>query len=228
MKVLFLSNYLSHHQKPLSDELYKILGAGNYFFVCTDRISNARKEMGWSYLDAPYSIEYGAQTSGLIEGMICSFDVVIVGHAPLSLIKQRIKERKLTICNTERRYKSISRYLKYPINTYKSYYFNRGYLLASSAYAPIDYVISGMRLKKCFRWGYFPEVKRYEDIDSVIRNKGKTDCPGNPISILWAGRLIKWKHPELALTLAKYLRDHRIPFKGMAFLKIPFVLSPRN
>ena len=35
MKLTFISNYINHHQIPLSDELYRILGK-DYVFVQTE------------------------------------------------------------------------------------------------------------------------------------------------------------------------------------------------
>ena len=52
---------------------------------------------------------------------------------------------------------------------------------------------------KCYKWGYFPETKRY-DVDNLISDKEKN-------KLLWCGRLIDWKHPELAVQTAVRLRD---------------------
>ena len=212
MRVIFLSNFLTHHQKPLSDELYAFLGNGNYFFVCTKEVSEERKRLGWPVLEAPYVLQYNDDTRSEIEKLIETADAVIYGDAPLALVKKRYEEGKLTLCNSERRYKTISRYLKYPINNYKSYYINKGYLLASSAFAPRDYIISGMPLKKCFKWGYFPEVKTYSDIDVIINKKGYSKEKHHVLSLLWAGRLIRWKHPETPLHIASKLRKEGYTF----------------
>lgn len=212
MRVIFLSNFLTHHQKPLSDELYALLGNGNYFFVCTKEVSEERKRLGWPVLEAPYALQYNDDNRREIEKMIETADAVIYGDAPLALVKKRYEEGKLTLCNSERRYKTISRYLKYPINSYKSYYINKGYLLASSAFAPRDYMISGMPLKKCFKWGYFPEVKTYSDIDVIINKKGYGKEKHHALSLLWAGRLIRYKHPEMPLHIASKLRKEGYTF----------------
>ena len=59
-------------------------------------------------------------------------------------------------------------------------------------------------------WGYFPEVKTYEDIYSLIEKK---EGALQTITILWAGRLIGWKHPEAAINLAKRLVKEGVKFK---------------
>ena len=53
--------------------------------------------------------------------------------------------------------------------------------------------------------GIFSGDKYYDDIDALISQK-------EPASILWAGRCIDWKHPELAVLLAKNLKSQNIPF----------------
>lgn len=88
-----------------------------------------------------------------------------------------------------------------------------GYFLASGAFATKDYWLSGMSLKKCFTWGYFPEVKEVESVYDLIDSKGyKTTDGSRRISIMWAGRLINWKHPEAAVTVAKQLLRDNIDF----------------
>ena len=44
--IVFISNFFNHHQKPLSNEIYKKLGKG-YLFIETDEISEERKKLGW-------------------------------------------------------------------------------------------------------------------------------------------------------------------------------------
>ena len=77
------------------------------------------------------------------------------------------------------------------------------YLLCSSAFAAWDYNTCGLFRGKTYRWGYFPEAKIYDDIDGLISRKKK---------ILWAGRFLRWKHPDLAVRLAANLRDMGLVF----------------
>lgn len=122
--------------------------------------------------------------------MIMDADIVQFGEAPLSMIKARVKAGKIVIRNSERRYKSKSRYLKWPIYTYQSLIYNKGYLLASSAFAPRDYMLSGMKPNRMFMWGYFPEVKYYDNIEEIFERKQKN---------------LGLKHPESTIEVAKML-----------------------
>ena len=56
MNIVFVSNYMSHHQLFLSNELYEITG-GHYSFIATEPISDERLKMGWQRITAPYIIE---------------------------------------------------------------------------------------------------------------------------------------------------------------------------
>ena len=57
MKIVFISNYFNHHQKPISDELYQ-LAKGEYTFVEMASMPEFRKHLGYSELDASYVVKY--------------------------------------------------------------------------------------------------------------------------------------------------------------------------
>lgn len=208
MKLLYLSNYYNHHQKSLADALYALLGE-DYHFVETTGVPDFRKKLGYQELSAPYILKYNEQTKYDIDRMIMVADVVIFGDAPLKLIKSRYEMGKLTLRDDESRYKNPNRYLKWPVYTYKSHWINKGYLLCASAYAPIDYMLSGMKPKKCFRWGYFTELKKY-DADELMARK-RIEAPKG-VSILWVGRLIGLKHPESTIKVAEKLKKKSLAF----------------
>ena len=63
-----------------------------------------------------------------------------------------------------------------------------------------------MNKDRCYKWGYFPEVKKYDDVDSIITSKQNN-------SILWVGRLIDWKHPECAVEVADRLKRDGYEFE---------------
>lgn len=210
MTILYLSNYFNHHQKQLADALYSRLG-DNYHFVATKGIPEFRKKLGYREIEAPYVIHYNDNNRREIDEMIIEADVVVYGDAPLNMIKARYDIGKLTFRDDESRFKNPNRYLKWPIYSYNSHWINKGYLLCASAYAPIDYFLSGIKSERCFRWGYFPEVKKYDRPEALIEKKGLKHPQG--VSILWAGRLIGLKHPEAAIYVAKMLKRDGVDFE---------------
>ena len=208
MVLVTLSNYFNHHQKPLADALYRLLGE-SYHFIETTGVPEFRKKLGYQEITAPYIIKYYEETRGDVDKLIAEADVVIYGEAPLAIIKARYKAGKLTFRDDESRYKNPNRYLKWPVYTFKSLWLNKGYLLCASAYAPIDYILSGMQTKKCFRWGYFTELKKY-NIDKLMAQKRIQTPQG--VSILWAGRLIGLKHPDSVIKVSEHLNRLGIAF----------------
>lgn len=213
MKLVFLSNFFNHHQKFVSDELYRILG-NNYVFVETEAVPEDKIQLGYHQYKEPYVVRYSEENKDYIDKLILEADVVHFGEAPVSLIKKRVSEGKLIVRDDERRYKALIKYLKWPIYTYNSFFFNNGLLLCSSAFAPRDYLLSGMKPSHCYKWGYFPEIREYEDIYEIIRAKRENiGLKQQDVSILWVARLIGWKHPEAAILVAKRLVEDGIRYE---------------
>ena len=64
MKLSFVSNYINHHQIPLSDALYEKLG-DSYHFIQTEPMERERAEMGWGLGEAPpYAIMKRRRNAG--------------------------------------------------------------------------------------------------------------------------------------------------------------------
>lgn len=208
MKILFLSNYYNHHQQPLCEAL-DARTAHQFTFVSTEGFSEERKKLGWELQkDVPFVREYG-ELIRENSNAILDADVVILGSAPLGLVQERLKARKLVLYYAERVFKSGYQPLKWLPRLYR-YWQRYGrhrslYLLAASAYTPADYGLHGAFLGKSYRWGYFPETKRY-DLPALMEKK-------EPRRILWCGRFLDWKHPEAALEIARRLRDDGCSFQ---------------
>lgn len=202
MKILFVSNYYTHHQHPLCEAL-DILTEHQFTFVETEEFSEERRNLGWeTQSNVPFVMRYDELIRNGCNGVMDA-DVVILGSAPLSIVSDRLKARKLVFLYAERVYKNGYQPLKWLPRLYR-YWFRYGkhrsmYLLCASAYTASDYALHGAFLGKSYKWGYFPEMKEY---DTLKLNAGK-----NPTKILWCGRFLDWKHPETALTIAKRLKE---------------------
>ena len=59
MKVTFVSNYINHHQVPLSEVLYREWG-DDYRFVATQPMDEERVRLGWNPdgVRLPYVLSY--------------------------------------------------------------------------------------------------------------------------------------------------------------------------
>ncbi len=206
MTLTFVSNYINHHQKPLSDRLYERLGEG-YTFIQTEDVALERLNMGWEDLAAsiPYVKKYSEDPEGCKE-LIRNSDVVIFGgQDDESFIEPRLLLKKPVLRYSERLYKTgqwkaISpRGLKKKYHDHVRYRKDPVYLLCAGAYVASDFALIHAYPGKMIKWGYFPEIKD-QDVDALMQKKrtGQTE-------ILWAGRMIDWKHPEMAVEAAKFL-----------------------
>ena len=97
MKVVFLSNYFNHHQKPFCEEMYRRFGS-DFAFISTMEMRDERKKLGYSQGDIPeYVLLSHINKEQHIKalGLINNADVVIVGKSPASMILMRILKGKL-------------------------------------------------------------------------------------------------------------------------------------
>lgn len=211
MKIVFVSNYFNHHQKPFCDEMYKRLGS-DFAFISTTVMREERKKLGYAQGNLPdyviLSYENEEQKKKALS-LINEADVVISGSAPNEFLLERIRNGKLLIRYSERPFKRKISCLK---RVYHAFSFRKRdlfkkniYMLCSGAYAANDYASVGMYKNRMYKWGYFPQVKEY-DIDELISRK-------NPTDIMWCGRFIDWKHPDDAVILAKKLKDAGYNFR---------------
>lgn len=199
MKIVFISCYFNHHQKPLCDAFHKLTNGG-FTFVATTQITEWRRKMGYKELSAEYVLDCsdGRNINQAIE-LINKADAVITDAEDLTLTKDRYSKNDLIFRYSERLFKSKLRYLKAPVYFWKSFRTRKMLLLCGSAYSKRDYNMMGMYKNKCYKWGYFPQVIQYDDVDKLISD--------TPKKILWVGRFIDWKHPEACVCAAQKLRQ---------------------
>ena len=211
MKVIFVSNFFNHHQKPLADEMY-LQSEGRYRFIATETIPDERVKLGWGMDSFPaYVIPSTYTNSHMAEilQLINESDVVIIGSASDSFIRERLRLGKLTFRYFERPFRNGWELYKYPVRFYRWHknnpQSNHFYVLCASAYTSSDFAKFFLFKNKCYKWGYFPEVKSH-NIAELINAKEAN-------SILWVGRLLDWKHPEVPILIAEKLKQKGYVFK---------------
>lgn len=232
MKLTFVSNYINHHQIPMSNELYRALGA-DYTFVQTEPMAEERKAMGWgiSGETIPYLKCYYEEPEAC-RGLILDSDIVIFGGVEDErYIEERLDSGRPVIRYSERLYREGQWKAVSPrglIRKYKDHtrYRNKEvYLLCSGAYVASDFHIVRAYPGKMLKWGYFTEMKQY-DLDALFGAKGSGvdgSVAGGVIDsakagasrvpeILFAGRFLPLKHPEYAVELAAHLKEQGLPF----------------
>jgi glycosyltransferase involved in cell wall biosynthesis len=216
MKAAFFSNFLNHHQLPLCLAMCRKLGIENFRFIATTPVPMERLAMGYSNMNHsyPFVIESYCGTKEKTEAWrwCAESDLIIWGSAPIDYFLHGIKKNKLVFQYSEHLDKPAIRG-KFSLCRRAStlYHLSRCvqknvYLLCASAYAAHDYFKCGLYWGKTYKWGYFPDVKRYDDIESVLNRK-------SPITILWVARLIELKHPEASIMVAKRLSEEGYSFE---------------
>ena len=218
MRFVFVSNYLNHHQIPFCRAMYERM-KGSFVFIQTEPVEEERLRMGWNgEVQEPYLTLFYEQPEKCRE-MIREAQVVLFGGTDdESYIQERLKSGKLLIRYTERLYKTgqwkavSPRGLRRKYLDHTRYRRGRVYMLCAGAYVPSDFRIVRAYPDKMFCWGYFPETKHY-DIEKLLADKGFVTESGERLPyLLWSGRMIDWKHPELVLETAKYLKERGIRF----------------
>ena len=216
MKITFISNFMNHYQLPFA----KALSESNdidYCFIATAPLAQDRLKLGFEDMNCQYPFilrSYDSRVSyDLCLARAYESDVVIIGSAPEDFIRKRITENKLTFRYSERLFKRGIWQLLWPRVAYTD--FTRHtiarhrniHMLCASAFTSLDCsLIHAYPANRMYKWGYFPEVKRYDHLETMLSRK-------NPSSLLWAARLIKWKHPEVPILIAKRLKEAGYSFE---------------
>lgn len=206
--IVFTSCFLDHYTLALGEELNKVFK--KYYFVADTKLPGDRAKLGFYDYDNNEYVIKAYEDKEKARKIIMNADVVVGGYYKYeSHMRERIKAGKLTLYSSERLFKTtnivgtILRYIKY-WTKYGRLYKNVP-LLCVSAYAADDYNrIFGLFEERTYKFGYFSEAINYE-VENLISMKSNN-------SLLWVGRLIKWKHPEYSLYIAKKLKEQGYDF----------------
>ena len=234
MTIAFFGNFMSHHVAPLSIELEKLVGNGNFYFIACEPLHEERFNMGYENMNHKYDFIVRSYESDIEYKRALQIakdvDVAILGSSLPIIHKIRRIANKLTFLYRERLFKNGTWRRFLPWTAYKvlrDYTLVRNkkfFLLCASAYTGSDVRLCGFHIEKCLKWGYFPEFE-------YINVKHKES---KPLKILWCGRMIWWKHPEHAVIVADYLRSKNIQFEmtivvsGEKSIEVETMISEKN
>lgn len=212
MKIVYVSNILNHHIKPICDELFQKFGKDFIFIATGSYTVNGLKGVEEAvFLNTPYLLQTHNNTKSvdLARKLCFEADVLIQQHANDSFIRERLKKNKLTFRVSERIFKGKKREalrrVKYIVRNLP--YRNKNlFLLAASGYTAYDMNKCFSFKNKIYKWGYFPEVRKIEEQSNVRKISDK-------LKFTWVGRFIDCKHPEICLIVADFLQNWNIDFE---------------
>lgn len=222
MKISFVSNYINHHQIPFCRAMCAYKGV-EFFFIQTQPMEEERVTMGWRQSEDLGFLRLYYEKKEECDNLIMESDVVLFGGCEdETYIARRLKQGRPVIRISERLYKEGQWKAISPrglIRKYKDHTkYGRApvYLLCAGAYVASDFHLVRAYPGKMYRWGYFPETKSY-DIRKLMEQKGmvlKDMAMGEKKipRLLWAARMIDWKHPELVVRAAGRLKERGIAF----------------
>ncbi len=213
MTITYFFLTLNHHEAPVVDELYKLIGNDLTFVELVDMSHSKEGKKGSTevFSNRPYLLkawENPRNEQKAMELARTSDVAMFCGYPSLRFQIERLKENRLSFEVSERwlkrgLYGMLSpRLMKVFLNYHIRNWRNRPlYRLCSSAFAASDHAMLGMYKGKCYKWGYFTKVEEefVEASDADVSTKGK-------VRILWCARFITWKHPELVIGLAAKLK----------------------
>ena len=215
MRLVFYCIVLNHHQACVADEFYKLLGE-DYAFVetarCMDNKGETEDYSTRSYLIRSWETKksYEKAMSMALSAEVCVFS----GYEALPFEKERLKKGLLSFDMGERMLKRgwlnlvsnriIKMVLAYHLGGWSK---KPLYKLCSGAFTASDQYKLRTFQGKCYKWGYFTEVKELKD--DMLKFKSSNDS----ICIMWCARFLNWKHPELAVKLARRLKDKGYKFQ---------------
>lgn len=214
MKIVMASVVLNSHQVGVADRLFEITG-GNFRFIETGRSVELDRKGGEDFSTRPYLVRVkDEEGNSEIFKLIEDADVMIYGAAPVEYLRHRVRTGKLTFLYSERWLKRgwvnifSPRLLRQQLFYHLHCHRKPVYALCASAFAARDFHSMLSFRGKCFKWGYFPPTPEIglKEISCCQKEDNVTD-------ILWAGRFISWKHPEMMIGLAKRLQHEGISYR---------------
>jgi glycosyltransferase involved in cell wall biosynthesis len=211
LRVLQVTNAISHHQLPLAREIAEMVGVENFRFAVTGLLNNERQQLGWnSQENEPWIIRAGERDKDQedLERWWDDATVVICGERRFRRMQDRIDRGKLTFYMSERWWKppiGMARLLhpRYALMTARFVKIAKSPLLH---YLPMGGTAADdMRRIAAFdgrmwQWGYLTELP--DPLPSCDRNSGG-------LRVLWAGRMLAWKRVDTLIQAFSRLRQER-------------------
>jgi glycosyltransferase involved in cell wall biosynthesis len=211
MTITFFTNFINHHQMPLSEELYRLTD-GNYYLVETEPIYDWLKTGGYSDLSyKPYVIQAwkSDDEANKAAAVLKKSDVVLFNpNEGLKYGVAAAKMGKLCLEVSERWLKRgwinilSPRLLRNMWYYHTLFKYKSVYKLCSSAFGAADQYKLFSYKNKCYKWGYFTKVDDEFEVEKLKQEVSTSEIT----PLMWCARFLRLKHPELPIKMAARLK----------------------
>lgn len=211
MKLVFYSIILNNHQANVADELWILLGDDYRFVELVEPNEGNAKGGTDDYASRPYLIKAWRSGEEWQEAMrlACISECCVFSGLPaLPFEKERMKRGLLSFDMSERWLKRGWVNLFSPVIfkfwlTYQMGAWGKKplYKLCCSAFAADDQYKVGTFKGRCYKWGYFTRVEKFD-----VEASTDVSTP-NITPLMWCSRYLMLKHPELPVLLARNLKS---------------------
>ncbi len=217
MRILQVSNIVSHHQLPLARALVEIVGEDNFRFCAMQVPDPERERLGWNNsIDEPWILRAGERECDRVqfEKWWVNADIVLCGERLFDKMSERVLEGKLCFYMSERWWKPPigmarllhPRFLKMSIEFLKVSKYSKFHYLPVGPYAEKDISVLTNLKDRMWKWGYFTELP---SPGRFFNNRINNDS----IKILWAGRMLDWKKVDTIIKATAELNRNRVLFE---------------
>lgn len=217
MKLVFYSIILNNHQANVADEFWGLLGNDYRFVELVEPNEGNAKGGTDDYASRPYLIKAWKSEAEWQEAMrlACSADCCVFSGLPaLPFQKERMKRGLLSFDMSERWLKRgwvnlfspviFRMWLSYKMGGWRK---KPLYKLCCSAFAADDQYKVATFNGRCYKWGYFTKVDKF-DVEA-----SSDVSTSNITPLMWCSRYLMWKHPELPIQMA-----HTLKIRGYHFV----------
>lgn len=229
MKVVMVTNGNLFHQGYLSSSFLKIPGVTYHCIISTPIEHTSQKMRLSTSLDFNFPIVIASKSKELWDfsrKLIEEADICIVGaenHAILEGIDRVYFRYSEHLFKTKFWYLNPKTYLRYPkMRIAYGHEAKKSWLLCASSRAKFDFNFYGLYKCRCLKFGYFPQA----NVGHPILDKHFPISKSDELKIVFAGRSIEWKHPEVAFYVAEKLMLLGVNC-NLTFISLPSKLRNR-
>jgi glycosyltransferase involved in cell wall biosynthesis len=198
VRVLQVTNMVSHHQLPIAKYLLSILGEENFRFAATKQLDAERQKLGWNLeQQEPWILRPGMNETDRqpFEEWWDNADVVLCGDRMFERMMDRTSRGKATFHMSERWWKAPigrarllhPRFLRMSLNFRRLGTSPHFHYLSIGEHSGSDAREVAGRNLQVRRWGYFTALPA--EVSPSTR-------PDDQLSVLWVGRMLAWKRVD--------------------------------